>query len=209
MMLKSISLCIKRIFDYIFAILLSIFAIPIICIAVFFIKIVSPEAHAIFRQQRIGYRGKLFIIYKIRSMTNERDAKGNLLSDEIRLKKWGKIIRATNIDELTQIWNILKGEMSWIGPRPLLPEEMTVMSVQDQDKRQSMLPGISGWEAVNEEKTSTREAMAKYDLYYIDHWSLWLDIKIFLKTVMIIFLKLRPDDSLRAPKMTKKKEAIK
>ena len=108
MMLKNISLCVKRIFDYIFAVLLSIFAIPIICIAMLFIKIVSPEAPAIFKQQRIGYRGKMFVIYKIRSMTNERDSEGNLLPDEIRLKKWGKIIRATNIDELTQIWNILK-----------------------------------------------------------------------------------------------------
>ncbi|MEG0547102.1 MAG: sugar transferase, partial [Oscillospiraceae bacterium] len=131
----------------------------------------------------------------------EKGEDGELLSDEIRTKKWGKIIRTMNIDELTQILNILAFQMSFIGPRPLLLKEMCVMTEEQQELRQSVFPGISGWEAVNEEKTSTRTEMAEYDLFYVEHWSLWFDIKIFFKTIFIVFLKLRPDDSLRAPKM--------
>ena len=106
-----------------------------------------------------------------------------------------------NIDELPQAWNILKGQMSWIGPRPLLLKEMSVMTEEEQKERQSMRPGISGWEAVNEEKTDDRAEMAKYDLYYVRKWSLWFDIKILFKTVYIVLFGRRPDDSLRAPKM--------
>ena len=106
-----------------------------------------------------------------------------------------------NIDELPQAWNILKGQMSWIGPRPLLPKEMTVMTEEEQKERQSMRPGISGWEAVNEEKSDDRVEMAKYDLYYVRKWSLWFDIKILFMTAYIVLFGRRPDDSLRAPKM--------
>jgi undecaprenyl phosphate N,N'-diacetylbacillosamine 1-phosphate transferase len=135
-------------------------------------------------------------------MTNERDADGNLLPDEIRLKKWGKIVRATNMDELFQIWNILKGEMSFIGPRPILPEEMKVMTEAEQEERQSMRPGITGWEAVHEGESSTRREMAEKDLYYVRNWSLGLDWQVFYKTFAIVLGFQRPDDSVRAPKMT-------
>lgn len=199
-MLRRIELLIKRIFDFIFAVFAGIVFFPLIAMAILYIKVVSPEDSPIFEQKRIGYKGNLFTILKLRTMTNEKDREGNLLPDEYRLKRWGKIIRATNIDELTQILNILRGEMSWIGPRPLLPREMDVMTNEEQILRQSILPGITGWEAINEEKTDTRAAMAQYDLYYVRHWSLWLDIVIFFKTIGIILFKLRPDDSLRAPK---------
>lgn len=193
---------IKHIFDFVFALLCSIFAIPIILIAMLIIHIKSPEAPAIFKQKRIGYKGKEFTIYKLRTMTDERDENGELLPDEYRLKRWGEVIRTLNIDELAQIFNILSFKMSWIGPRPLLPHEMSVMTLAEQKKRQSMLPGITGWEAVNESKTDSREEMAKYDLYYVEHWSLWFDIKIFFKTVAVLFTKSRAEDSYRAPKVS-------
>ena len=193
---------IKRIFDLVFGILLGIIALPILLITSIFIFICSPEASPIFRQVRIGYRGKKFAMMKLRTMTNQRDSKGELLPDEERLKWWGKFIRKTNIDELTQILHILAGQMSFIGPRPLLPKEMMVMTKKEQKKRQSVLPGIVGWESVNEEKSSTRAQMAQFDLYYVEHWSLRLDAKIFFMTIYRIFSFSRPEDSLRAPQLS-------
>lgn len=192
---------IKHVFDFVFALLCSVFAIPILLIAMLIIHIKSPEAPAIFKQKRIGYKGKAFTIYKLRTMTDERDENGDLLPDEQRLKRWGEVMRTLNIDELAQILNILSFKMSWIGPRPLLPHEMAVMTLEEQKIRQSMYPGITGWEAINEDKTDSREEMAKYDLYYVEHWSLWFDIKIFFKTIAILFTKSRAEDSYRAPKL--------
>lgn len=192
---------IKRVFDFCFALFCMVFAIPIILITMLVIHMNSPEDPAVFKQTRIGYKGKAFTIYKLRTMTNERDAQGNLLPDEKRLKSWGKIIRKLNIDELTQIINILAGQMSWIGPRPLLPHEMSVMSLEEQKVRQSMLPGITGWEAVNEGETDTRAEMAQYDLFYVSHWSLALDVKVFFMTVGILLTGHRSDDQHRAPKV--------
>lgn len=192
---------IKRVFDVAFALLCSVFAIPVILVAMLIVHIKSPEAPAIFKQQRIGYKGKEFTIYKLRTMTDERDENGDPLPDEFRLKKWGEVMRTLNIDELPQIINILKCQMSWIGPRPLLAHEMAVMTLEEQKLRQSMLPGITGWEAVNESESDSREEMAQYDLFYVSNWSVWFDLKIFWKTVAIVFTKSRADDSYRAPKV--------
>ena len=198
---RSFALKVKRAFDFIFAIIVSPVAIPIICVAIIVIVLNSPEASPIFKQTRTGYAGKEFTIFKLRTMTNEKDSAGNLLSDEKRLKSWGKIIRKLSIDELTQILNILLGQMSWIGPRPLLPKEMSVMTKAEQAERQSMLPGISGWEAVNESKSDDRREMAEYDLYYVRNWSLKLDADIFVRTVWILLGARRADDEHRAPKL--------
>ena len=135
-------------------------------------------------------------------MTSERDAEGNLLPDEQRLKIWGKLIRKTNVDELFQIWNILKGEMSFIGPRPILQNEMLVMTKAEQMERQSMRPGITGWEAVHEGESETRRQMAEFDLYYVRNWRLGLDLKILCKTFAIVLGFRRPGEEIRAPKMT-------
>lgn len=192
----------KRLFDIFLALILIIPGFLVLLCGMLFVRIVSPEASPIFKQTRVGYKNKLFTMYKLRSMTNERDAGGNLLPDEVRLKKWGKIIRKTNMDELFQIWNILKGEMSFIGPRPILPEEMKVMTEAEQIERQSMRPGITGWEAVHEGESSNRREMAEKDLYYVRNWSLKLDWLVFYKTISIVLGFQRPDDSVRAPKMT-------
>ena len=193
---------IKRLFDLVFGILLGIVAIPVLIVACIFVFICSPGSSPIFKQVRVGYKGKEFVMLKLRTMTNKKDANGEYLPDSERLKWWGKIIRKTNIDELTQIIHILAGQMSFIGPRPLLPKEMQVMTKKEQEKRQSVLPGIVGWESVNEDKSSSRAEMAQFDLYYVDHWSIGLDIKIFFLTIFKIFSFSRPDDSLRAPKLT-------
>ena len=192
----------KRLFDLVFGILLGIVAIPVLIVACIFVFICSPESSPIFKQVRVGYKGKEFVMLKLRTMTNKKDENGEYLPDSERLKWWGKIIRKTNIDELTQIIHILAGQMSFIGPRPLLPKEMQVMTKKEQEKRQSVLPGIVGWESVNEDKSSSRAEMAQFDLYYVDHWSIGLDIKIFFLTIFKIFSFSRPDDSLRAPKLT-------
>ena len=193
---------IKRLLDLILALMLFIPAALVLLFGVLFVWIVSPESSPIFKQERVGFKGKLFTLFKLRSMTNERDENGDLLPDEMRLKKWGKIVRKTNMDELFQIWNILKGEMSFIGPRPILAKEMLVMTTEEQQERQSMRPGITGWEAVHEGESSTRREMAEKDLYYVRNWSLKLDWLVFYKTFQIVLGFQRPDDNVRAPKMT-------
>ena len=193
---------IKRSFDFVFALFVSVFAIPICLLAMLLVKILSPESPVLFKQVRIGYKCKPFTMLKIRSMTNEKDGHGDLLPDEQRLKTWGKIIRKLSIDELPQIVHILMGQMSWIGPRPLLPKEMLVMTDEEQKERQSMLPGITGWEAVNEEKSDNRREMAEFDLEYVRNWSLLFDLRIFCRTVEKLFVADRSDDAHRAPKMT-------
>jgi len=200
-MQKGISFIIKRLFDFLFGFLLLICSSPFFLIAALSVKIASPESPILFRQERMGYKNRRMTIYKLRSMTNEKDEDGNLLPDEARLKKWGTILRRTNLDEIPQVWNVMKGEMSLIGPRPLLPREMLIMNYAEQNARQSVLPGITGWEAVNEGKTDTRHEMAQYDLYYANHWSLALDCEIFVYTAFIVLFNRRPDDSLRAPKI--------
>lgn len=192
---------IKRLFDLLLAIILFIPASLVLLIGILFVKVISPESSPIFKQERVGYKGKYFMLFKLRSMTNERDENGKLLPDEVRLKKWGKIVRATNMDELFQIWNILKGEMSFIGPRPILPKEMLVMTESEQAERQSMRPGITGWEAVHEGESENRRQMAEFDLYYVRNWSLKTDCLVFYKTFQIVLGFQRPDDSVRAPKM--------
>lgn len=192
----------KRLIDLILAIILFVPGAILLLIGMIVVAIKSPESSPIFKQKRIGYKNKEFTLWKLRSMTNEKDADGNLLPDEVRLKTWGKIIRATNMDELFQIWNILKGDMSFIGPRPILKDEMRVMTEEEQRERQSMRPGITGWEAVHEGESSNRREMAEFDLYYVRNWSLALDWQVFYKTIVIVLGFQRPDDSVRAPKLT-------
>lgn len=195
---------IKRLFDLILALILFVPGTIVLVLGMLFVKIVSPESSPIFKQVRVGYKNKHFTMYKLRSMTNERDAEGNLLPDEVRLKTWGKIVRKTNMDELFQIWNILLGEMSFIGPRPILPQEMLVMTEEEQKERQSMRPGITGWEAIHEGESESRREMAEFDLYYVRNWSLGMDWKIFYTTVGLVVGFARPDDKYRAPKLDEK-----
>ena len=199
---KEVELKVKRIFDLSTAAIGGIAAAPLMLGTMVVIHLNSPEDSVLFRQQRVGFNRKEFTIYKFRTMTNEKDYQGNLLPDENRLKNWGRVIRKLSIDELPQILNILKGEMSWIGPRPLLPREMDVMTSEEQAERQSVLPGVTGWEAVNESKSSSRRKMAEFDLEYVRNFSLMFDLKIILKTAALILGADRAPDELRAPELS-------
>lgn len=135
-----------------------------------------------FRQRRPGFREKPFWIYKFRSMTDARDNEGNLLPDSERITRLGKFLRTTSLDELPEIFNVLKGEMSWVGPRPLLMQYLERYS-PEQRRRHEVLPGITGWAQINGRNALTWEDKFTLDVWYVDHWSPGLDIKIILTTV--------------------------
>ncbi len=136
-----------------------------------------------FRQKRPGYLAKPFWIYKFRSMTDERDSQGNELPDSQRITRLGRFLRSTSLDELPEMFNVLRGEMSWVGPRPLLMQYLERYSTE-QARRHDVLPGITGWAQVNGRNALTWEEKFKLDVWYVDHWSLWLDIKILFISVL-------------------------
>ncbi len=137
----------------------------------------------LFRQLRPGYKEKIFGIYKFRTMTNEVDENGELLPDEERLKGIGKFIRTTSLDELPQLFNVLKGEMSFVGPRPLLVEYLPLYN-EEQKRRHDVLPGITGWAQVNGRNAISWEQKFEYDLWYVDNQSFLLDVKILWMTFL-------------------------
>lgn len=175
----------KRLFDFLLAAILLILFSPLFIITVLLIllKIGKP---IFFLQSRPGYKEKLFTIYKFRTMCDERDENGELLPDDQRLKGIGKFIRSTSLDELPQLINVLKGEMSFVGPRPLLIEYLSLYNAE-QKRRHDVIPGITGWAQVNGRNAISWEEKFRYDLWYVDHRSFWLDMKIlwltFLKVV--------------------------
>ena len=176
---------IKRCFDFIVAllalILVSIFLL-ITAIVVRF-KLGSP---VIFKQKRPGLHGKPFYVYKFRTMTEERDEKGELLPDHVRLTNVGKFIRKLSLDELPQLFNVLKGDISLVGPRPLLMEYLPLYTRQ-QARRHDVKPGITGWAQVNGRNAISWEDKFKLDVWYVDNCSFWLDIKILFLTVLKVF----------------------
>ena len=177
----------KRLFDILGALILIILTLPIMIWAYFAIKkhLGSP---VIFTQSRPGKDEKIFQIYKFRSMSNTTDQNGNLLSDEIRLGNFGKKLRALSIDELPQLFNILKGDMSFIGPRPLLIEYLPLYS-KAQKRRHNVRPGITGLAQVNGRNAISWREKFEFDRYYADNLSLFLDIKIALKTIQKVIKK--------------------
>ncbi|KPH53738.1 undecaprenyl phosphate N,N'-diacetylbacillosamine 1-phosphate transferase [Helicobacter pullorum] len=171
---------IKPILDFILAFLLIIVFSPIILIVALLIKL-KLGSPILFTQERPGLNGKIFRIYKFRTMSDERDSKGDLLSDELRLKGFGKFIRKSSLDELPQLFNVLKGEMSFVGPRPLLVEYLKLYN-QEQAKRHNVKPGITGWAQVNGRNAISWEEKFKLDVYYVEHISFVLDCKILYMT---------------------------
>lgn len=175
----------KTIVDKTLALFLIILFSPIYIIVslLIYIKMGSP---ILFRQKRPGYKEEIFGIYKFRTMTNEKDEFGNLLPDDKRLIGIGKFIRSTSLDELPQLFNVLRGEMSFVGPRPLLEEYLPLYN-QKQKRRHDVKPGITGWAQVNGRNAISWEQKFDYDVWYVDNQSFWLDIKIlwltFLKVV--------------------------
>jgi len=193
---KIIQRFVKRLIDFLFAPIILICSLPLLIIAIMVIKIKSPDGPVIFKQVRSGYKSKLFTMYKLRTMTNERDSTGKLLDDNKRLKTWGKIIRKIGLDEIPQMINIVKCEMSLIGPRPILPSYVERLD-NYQLKRQDALPGISGWQTVNEWKTYSWDKTFEYDNYYIDNFSLWLDAIILFKTLKMVLFMYRTNEDYR------------
>jgi len=140
----------------------------------------------IFKQRRPGYKEKIFTLYKFRTMTNDRAPSGELLSDEARLKGVGKFIRSLSIDELPQLFNVLKGDMSFVGPRPLLEEYLPLYN-QRQRKRHDVLPGITGWAQINGRNAISWREKFEYDLWYVENCSFKLDLKILFLTILKVF----------------------
>jgi len=173
---------IKNIFDKLLALFLIILFLPIY-IVVSFLILKKMSKPIFFRQKRPGLNGKIFGIYKFRTMTNEVDSKGELLSDEQRLVGIGKFIRSTSLDELPQLFNVLKGEMSFVGPRPLLIEYLDLYN-NEQKRRHDVKPGITGWAQVNGRNAISWEQKFEYDVWYVDNQSFLLDMKILWMTFL-------------------------
>ena len=172
----------KRLFDIVLSLILIVLFFPLLIVTslMILVKIGKP---IVFKQVRPGLNEKLFTIYKFRTMSNEKDKNGELLSDEERLKETGRFIRKASLDELPQLFNILKGEMSFIGPRPLLVEYLKFYD-KTQKRRHSVKPGISGWAQVNGRNAISWEQKFEYDVWYVDNQSLLLDMKILWMTFL-------------------------
>ncbi len=172
----------KRLFDFLLATALCVLFLPIFA-ATFFAVRMRLGSPAFFTQERPGLHGKLFKIYKFRTMTNERNESGELLPDEARLKGVGKTIRRLSLDELPQLLNVLKGEMSSVGPRPLLPESLPLYNAR-QATRHSVLPGITGLAQVMGRNAISWDEKLEWDAKYAENISFWLDIKILALTAL-------------------------
>ena len=177
---------IKHSLDRILAILFLIGTSPLLAIIAFLLWI-QNNGSPFFSQTRPGKHGKLFTIYKLKTMRDTRDDSGDLLPDNLRMTPLGKIIRKLSLDELPQLWNILKGDMSFVGPRPLLPEYLPLYS-KEQERRHEVKPGITGWAQVNGRNAISWKQKFEYDLRYIQHQSFILDIKILGMTLTKVFM---------------------
>jgi sugar transferase EpsL len=172
----------KRLFDLVLAIPALIFLVPVTVVLIVLLRI-SIGKGVFFSQNRPGLHGKPFRIYKFRTMTDERDEDGMLLSDGNRLTPLGQFLRKTSLDELPELFNVLKGDMSIVGPRPLLMQYLDRYT-PEQARRHEVKPGITGWAQVNGRNAITWEEKFKLDVWYVDNRSVWLDVKIVAMTVM-------------------------
>lgn len=177
----------KRCFDF-FTALVTLIALLPLMLCLYCLVALLLGWPAIFTQDRPGLNGKIFKMYKFRSMSNERDQHGNLLPDEIRLTKFGKALRASSLDELPELVNILKGEMSLVGPRPLLVEYLPLYN-QQQARRHEVRPGITGWAQVNGRNSVSWEQKFDLDVWYVENQSFLLDIKILFMTFFKVIKK--------------------
>ncbi len=171
----------KRLFDLAIASFFLPFVFLVCFVITLFVKI-KLGSPVLFKQSRPGLNGSIFNMYKLRTMTNECDKNGNLLSDEIRLTKFGKFLRSTSLDELPSLWCVVKGDMSLVGPRPLLVEYLPLYS-EKQSRRHEVKPGITGWAQVNGRNAISWDEKFELDVWYVDNQSFWLDIKILWLTV--------------------------
>lgn len=170
----------KRILDVAIAAIALVLLSPVILVVALAIWLVMGRP-VVFRQLRPGLHGKPFVMYKFRTMTEEHDKAGNLLPDEKRLTRLGRFLRRSSLDELPEFWNVLKGDMSLVGPRPLLMEYLDRYT-PEQFRRHEVKPGITGWAQVNGRNAISWEEKFKLDVWYVDHMNFWLDLKILFLT---------------------------
>jgi undecaprenyl phosphate N,N'-diacetylbacillosamine 1-phosphate transferase len=176
---------IKPFLDSLTALIILVIASPVLVLVIVLLAIVN-KGSVWFMQERPGKDGKLFHVIKFKTMDDQRNEKGELLSDELRLTWIGALIRKTSLDELPQLINVLKGDMSMVGPRPLLTEYLPLYS-EEQRRRHEVKPGITGWAQVNGRNTVEWKRRFEYDVYYVDHQSFWFDLKILFLTVLKVF----------------------
>ena len=173
---------IKRLFDFCIAFVAIIVLSPILLFTTIFLHFANKGAGAFFTQERPGKNAKIFRVIKFKTMTDERDSNGNLLPDAQRLTKVGRIVRSLSLDELPQLFNVLKGDMALIGPRPLLVKYLPLYTAE-QMRRHEVRPGITGWAQVNGRNTISHTKKFEYDVWYVDHCSFLLDLKIIILTI--------------------------
>ena len=173
----------KRLFDFWIALFALICVSPILIVVTIWLHFANKGAGAFFFQERPGKDAKIFKVVKFKTMTDERDENGNLLPDEYRLTKVGKFVRSTSLDELPQLFNVLKGDMALIGPRPLLVQYLSLYS-KEQARRHEVRPGISGWAQCHGRNNISWAKKFELDVWYVDHVSLWTDLKVIWITVM-------------------------
>ena len=175
--------CLKRVLDFWGALLALLLVGWLILIVMVLLHFTNKGAGVFFTQDRPGKDAKIYKVIKFKTMTDERDADGNLLPDAQRLTRVGKVVRSLSIDELPQLINILKGDMAFIGPRPWKVEYLPLYS-PEQMRRHEVRPGISGWAQVHGRNAISFTKRLEYDIYYVDHLTFWLDVKIFFMTVL-------------------------
>lgn len=178
----------KRLIDFILVLCVLLVIWPILLVITVWLHFANKGAGAFFTQDRPGKNGKIFKVIKYKTMTDERDAEGNLLPDADRLTKVGRFVRSTSIDELPQLINVLKGDMALIGPRPLLPQYLPLYS-PEQARRHEVRPGITGWAQINGRNAISWTKKFEYDVWYVDHCSFWLDLKIVFLTIKKVFIR--------------------
>lgn len=172
----------KRLFDFVISLIVLLCIGWLLIIIAIWLHFANKGAGAFFFQERPGKNSKIFKVIKFKTMTDERDADGNLLPDEMRITKVGRFVRSTSIDELPQLINVLKGDMALIGPRPLLVQYLPLYS-KEQARRHEVRPGITGWAQCHGRNCISFTERFKYDVWYVDNLSLWIDIKVVFLTV--------------------------
>ena len=196
----------KRVFDITLVLLGLPILVPINILVYLLVKI-NLGSPVLFKQRRSGLNKQIFNIIKFKSMTMKRDASGDLLSDNNRLTRFGKFLRSTSLDEMPNFWNVLKGEMSLVGPRPLLVKYLPLYS-EEQSRRHEVKPGITGWAQVNGRNAISWEEKFDLDVWYVDNQSVWLDIKILFltikKAIMCVEISAKDDSAMPPFKRTKK-----
>lgn len=178
----------KRLFDFCISLIALLLIGWFLIIIAIWLHFANKGAGAFFFQERPGKNGKIFKVIKFKTMTDERDAEGNLLPDEVRLTKVGKLVRSTSIDELPQLINVLKGDMALIGPRPLLVQYLPLYS-KEQARRHEVRPGISGWAQCHGRNAISWTEKFKLDVWYVDHCSLLTDIQVIIITIKNVLMR--------------------